>query len=215
MDALDTTTTVDQADLERRVAAAYKRYTEVGLEAQDDDVVLKRQLHAKDLCGGLGQLPSGFVSLDASRTWICYWITHGLALLDAPLPSSPGRENIIQFIASCQGNKLLWGYVEAMDQSCRWAGGVQFAGRLSGIHLFDTAGSYGTGKLNGRSEQLLGQSLQECPGSQATADNVRIAPRLAAYPWRLAPQRGCSIELWVDAYMASLQRVGVEKLALA
>jgi hypothetical protein len=30
MDALDTTTTVDQADLERRVAAAYKRHTEGG-----------------------------------------------------------------------------------------------------------------------------------------------------------------------------------------
>ncbi|KAL4859002.1 Protein farnesyltransferase subunit beta [Chlorella vulgaris] len=65
MDALDTTTTVDQADLERRVAAAYKRHTEVavGLEAQDDDLVLKRQLHAKYLCGGLGQLPSAVSTL--------------------------------------------------------------------------------------------------------------------------------------------------------
>lgn len=51
----------------------------------------------------------------------------------------------------------------------------------------------GTGKLNGRSEQLLGQFLREYPGSDATADNVRIATKLAAYPWRLAPQqvRGC------------------------
>lgn len=36
--------------------------------------------------GGLGQLPGGFVSLDASRPWICYWVLHGLALLEAPLP---------------------------------------------------------------------------------------------------------------------------------
>jgi aryl-alcohol dehydrogenase-like predicted oxidoreductase len=47
----------------------------------------------------------------------------------------------------------------------------------------------GTGKLNGRSEQLLGQFLREYPGSDATADNVRIATKLAAYPWRLAPQQ--------------------------
>lgn len=38
------------------------------------------------LQGGLGQLPGGFVSLDASRPWICYWVLHGLALLGSPLP---------------------------------------------------------------------------------------------------------------------------------
>lgn len=103
------------------------------------------------------------------------------------------------------GNKLLWGYDEAMDPELQEVFNLLVA---SGINLFDTADSYGTGKLNGRSEQLLGQFLREYPGSDATADNVRIATKLAAYPWRLAPQQ------WVGACKASLQRVGVEKLAL-
>lgn len=47
----------------------------------------------------------------------------------------------------------------------------------------------GTGKLNGRSEQLLGRFVDEYPGSAAVRDNVRIATKLAAYPWRLTPQQ--------------------------
>lgn len=47
----------------------------------------------------------------------------------------------------------------------------------------------GTGKLNGRSEQLLGRFIDEYPGSDAVRDNVRIATKLAAYPWRLTPQQ--------------------------
>ena len=47
----------------------------------------------------------------------------------------------------------------------------------------------GTGKLEGRSEQLLGRFLDEYPGSAATRDSVRIATKLAAYPWRLTPQQ--------------------------
>lgn len=47
----------------------------------------------------------------------------------------------------------------------------------------------GTGRLNGRSEQLLGRFLDEYPGSGAVRDNVRIATKLAAYPWRLTPKQ--------------------------
>lgn len=67
----------------------------------------------------------------------------------------------------------------------------------------------GTGKLEGRSEQLLGQFLAEYPGSPAARDSVRIATKLAAYPWRLTPGQ------WVSACRASLKRSGQEKLALA
>ena len=35
---------------------------------------------------GLTSLPGGYVKLNASRPWICYWIVHSLALQDAPLP---------------------------------------------------------------------------------------------------------------------------------
>lgn len=44
--------------------------------------------------------------------------------------------------------------------------------------------SSGTGRLNGRSEQLLGSFLQAYKGPQRR-DEVVIATKLAAYPWRL------------------------------
>lgn len=47
----------------------------------------------------------------------------------------------------------------------------------------------GTGRLNGRSEQLLGRFLDEYPGSPAARSDVRIATKLAAYPWRLTPKQ--------------------------
>lgn len=43
----------------------------------------------------------------------------------------------------------------------------------------------GTGLLNGRSEQLLGQFVNEYPGSKKQRDSVCIATKLAPYPWRL------------------------------
>lgn len=104
------------------------------------------------------------------------------------------------------GNQLLWGYDEGMDPELQEVFNMLVA---AGINLFDTADSYGTGKLNGRSEQLLGRFLSEYPGSAGTAANVRIATKLAAYPWRLTPQQ------WVGACKASLARTGQEKLALA
>ncbi len=45
---------------------------------------------------------SGFLGLDASRTWLCYWILHGLVLLERPFPAQPDRDSIITFLASCQ-----------------------------------------------------------------------------------------------------------------
>lgn len=59
------------------------------------------------------------------------------------------------------GNKLLWGYQEEMD------GVLQETFNLAvrnGINLFDTADSYGTGKLNGQSEKLLGKFIREYQG---------------------------------------------------
>lgn len=45
---------------------------------------------------------AGFSSLDASRPWICFWIIHSLALLGAPLPETPPRRSVIDFLAACQ-----------------------------------------------------------------------------------------------------------------
>lgn len=59
------------------------------------------------------------------------------------------------------GNQLLWGYQEQMD------GVLQETFDLAlrnGITLFDTADSYGTGRLNGKSEKLLGRFIREFQG---------------------------------------------------
>jgi pyridoxine 4-dehydrogenase len=103
------------------------------------------------------------------------------------------------------GNKLLWDYDESRDAELQQVFDLVVS---SGINLFDTADSYGTGKLNGRSEQLLGQFIKEYPGSDRVRNNVKIATKLAAYPWRLAPSQ------WVSACRASLKRLGTEKVAL-
>jgi pyridoxine 4-dehydrogenase len=70
----------------------------------------------------------------------------------------------------------------------------------NGVTLFDTGDSYGTGKLNGRSEQLLGRFTQAYQG--VNQENICIATKLAAYPWRLTRQS------MVNAGKSSAQRLG-------
>ena len=68
-------------------------------------LMLLRAAHVTYLQNGLGQLPSSFASLDASRPWICYWIIHSLALLDAKLPDKPNAGDIVFFLSCCQGTE--------------------------------------------------------------------------------------------------------------
>ncbi|OKH33937.1 aldo/keto reductase [[Phormidium ambiguum] IAM M-71] len=95
------------------------------------------------------------------------------------------------------GNRLLWGYDPSMDRQ------LQEVFNLCvdrGVTLFDTGDSYGTGKLNGRSETLLGKFSQEYSG--VNQENICIATKLAAYPWRLTRQS------MVNAGKASAKRLG-------
>lgn len=59
------------------------------------------------------------------------------------------------------GNQLLWGYQESMDTELQQTFNLAVD---NGINLFDTADSYGTGKLNGQSEKLLGKFIREFQG---------------------------------------------------
>ncbi len=95
------------------------------------------------------------------------------------------------------GNRLLWGYDESMDEQLQ---GVFNLCVSSGVTLFDTGDSYGTGKLNGRSELLLGRFDKEYQG--INKEDVCIATKLAAYPWRLTRQS------MVTAGNASAKRLG-------
>ena len=95
------------------------------------------------------------------------------------------------------GNRLLWGYDESMDDQLQAVFNLCVS---QGVTLFDTGDSYGTGKLNGRSEQLLGRFSKEYLGSNS--DKICLATKLAAYPWRLTRQS------MVSAGKASAQRLG-------
>ncbi|MEO0374926.1 MAG: aldo/keto reductase [Cyanobacteria bacterium P01_A01_bin.17] len=95
------------------------------------------------------------------------------------------------------GNRLLWGYTEEMDEQLQAA----FKECVSrGVTLFDTGDSYGTGRLNGRSEQLLGRFAQAYKGPNR--DQICIATKLAAYPWRLSRRS------MIAAGNASARRLG-------
>lgn len=59
------------------------------------------------------------------------------------------------------GNQLLWGYRESMDAELQQTFNLVVG---NGINLFDTADSYGTGRLNGQSEKLLGKFIREHQG---------------------------------------------------
>lgn len=95
------------------------------------------------------------------------------------------------------GNRLLWGYDESMDQQLQAVFDLCVS---NGVTLFDTGDSYGTGKLNGRSELLLGQFSREYQG--VGKENICIATKLAAYPWRLTRSS------MVTAGKSSAQRLG-------
>lgn len=95
------------------------------------------------------------------------------------------------------GNQLLWGYNESMDDQLQAVFNLCVS---NGVTLFDTGDSYGTGKLNGRSELLLGRFDREYVGTGK--ENICIATKLAAYPWRWTRQS------MVQACKASAQRLG-------
>ncbi|MBW4560802.1 MAG: aldo/keto reductase [Mojavia pulchra JT2-VF2] len=95
------------------------------------------------------------------------------------------------------GNQLLWGYDQSMDDQLQAVFNLCVS---NGVTLFDTGDSYGTGRLKGRSEILLGQFSRGYQG--INTEKICIATKLAAYPWRWTRQS------MVQACKASAQRLG-------
>ena len=95
------------------------------------------------------------------------------------------------------GNRLLWDYQKSMDAELR----AVFEHCVShGVTLFDTGDSYGTGKLSGQSEKLLGQFSAAYQGKNS--EKICLATKLAPYPWRLTRSS------MVSAAQASAERLG-------
>nr|YP_009530854.1 Oxidoreductase [Paulinella micropora]AXY63543.1 Oxidoreductase [Paulinella micropora] len=78
------------------------------------------------------------------------------------------------------GNRFLWNYNSLSDDSTLH---TTFNTAISlGLNFFDTADSYGTGNLNGRSESLLGRFVSQL--SQNQVQQLTLATKLAPFPWR-------------------------------
>lgn len=103
------------------------------------------------------------------------------------------------------GNQLLWGYDKSMDPELQQLFNLVVS---KGINIFDTADSYGTGLLNGRSEELLGKFVREYPGSDKQRNSICIATKLAPYPWRITSGQ------FVAACKGSLRRLGMEQIGI-
>ena len=81
-----TRTSEAQHEVEQEVHQLYANLLQLPPQSRLEALRLRRADHVRYLCSGLQTLPAGYIKLNASRPWICYWITHSLALLDAPLP---------------------------------------------------------------------------------------------------------------------------------
>ncbi|KAJ7959405.1 Pyridoxal reductase [Quillaja saponaria] len=103
------------------------------------------------------------------------------------------------------GNQLLWGYQESMDNELQQIFNLAVE---NGINLFDTADSYGTGKLNGQSEKLIGKFIRERQVNKQIQGDIVIATKFAAYPWRLTSRQ------FVNACRASLDRMQIDQIGI-
>ena len=111
------------------------------------------------------------------------------------------------------GNQLLWGYEEEQDGELRsvFEYTVEEQRKIEQTSaLFDTGDSYGTGKLNGRSEALLGEFRKDLIAGKGAdvGDRCLFATKLATYPWRLT--RGSLVK----ACEGSLKRLQVDEIDL-
>ncbi|KAF9163270.1 hypothetical protein DFQ26_002760 [Actinomortierella ambigua] len=57
-------------------------------------VELRKMKHIKYSLGGFDGLPGGWVALDASKPWLCYWILHSLDLLGYKIPTELAQRTI-------------------------------------------------------------------------------------------------------------------------
>lgn len=95
------------------------------------------------------------------------------------------------------GNRFLWGYNPVMDDELQQVFNLCVENEVT---LFDTGDSYGTGRLKGRSEILLGKFSENYRG--INQEKICLATKLAAYPWRLTRQS------MISAGLSSAGRLG-------
>ncbi|CAM9500302.1 unnamed protein product, partial [Sphacelaria rigidula] len=73
-----------------------------GIINETGEPVLMRDKHAAYLTRGLAGLGSGFISLDAGRPWLVYWILHSLDLLDRFPSTGDIPKRAVRTLSACQ-----------------------------------------------------------------------------------------------------------------
>ncbi|CAL2045964.1 CBN-FNTB-1 protein [Caenorhabditis brenneri] len=73
-------------------------------DADLSELTILRQKHIAYLLRYLKNCPSSYATLDASRSWMCYWAVNALKILDADIPAET-VDNIIAFLKSCEHPK--------------------------------------------------------------------------------------------------------------
>ena len=98
-----THTSNEQAAAEDACREVFEDWCDVDGIVARESVPFSRAQHAAYLLSGLGVLAGGYVSLDASRPWLCYWISHSLELLgeDHALSGEPA-DDVARFLGLCQ-----------------------------------------------------------------------------------------------------------------
>jgi protein farnesyltransferase subunit beta len=89
----------DQLQVENIVRTYYE-----GFQYQkhnEETIELSREKHIDFLLKGLEGLGEGYSSLDASRTWLVFWILHSLEILNFSIPNDI-RKRGIDFLRRCQ-----------------------------------------------------------------------------------------------------------------
>ena len=67
-------------------------------------IAFLRDEHVGYILSGISHLSPGFVALDASRPWLCYWMVHALDLLGHPLSAAQG-DAFVDFLSRCQDHE--------------------------------------------------------------------------------------------------------------
>ncbi|KAG0226125.1 hypothetical protein BGW42_003914 [Actinomortierella wolfii] len=94
-DDFPTDTSIDQQDVEESIRRAFFPYTkESPIPKPLASVELRKLKHVKYSLNGLEGLPAGWVALDSSKPWLCYWILHSLDLLGYKIPATLAQSTI-------------------------------------------------------------------------------------------------------------------------
>ncbi|PNT72800.1 protein farnesyltransferase subunit beta [Brachypodium distachyon] len=96
-----TVTQVEQMKVEARVAEIYSVLFGAAPNTKSVMLELWRDQHVEYLTKGLRRLAPSFHVLDANRPWLCYWMVHGLALLEETLDDDL-EHDIVDFLSRCQ-----------------------------------------------------------------------------------------------------------------